>query len=254
MKLEEMQNKVFHLDCLEGMKNIPSNSVDMILCDLPYQVTSHSWDTIIPFDKLWAEYERIIKQEGAIVLTASGSFVYTLLHSRPELFKYKWIWVKNRIGNFVNANYRPMTAFEEVLVFSKAGANPVSKHKMKYRPQGLVLKYTSNENAKDKKSTFGKLKGNVAQEYTNYPNDILKVPSESDSFHPTQKPVELFKYLIKTYTDKGNTVLDNCMGSGTTAIACIETDRFYIGFETDDTYYEKLTQRIERNTTQFELF
>lgn len=236
------------------MKKIPDHSVDMILCDLPYQITAHSWDNIIPFDELWKQYERIIKDDGAIVLTASGSFVYKLIHSKPNLFRYKWIWVKNKIGNFVNAKHRPMTSFEEVLVFSKAAASPNTKNAMKYRPQGLVPKKSPRHYRQKKASQFGNVKGNAQQDYENYPNDVLKIKYEKKSFHPTQKPVELFKYLIKTYTDEGDTVLDNCMGSGTTAIACIESDRYYMGFETNDEYYEKLIERIERNTTQVELF
>lgn len=242
-------NRIYNEDCLIGMSKIPDKSVDMILCDLPYGTIDSSWDVIIPFDKLWEQYDRIIKDQGAIVLTANGTFTHKVIASNISLYKYKWIWVKNNATNFVNAKNKPMTSFEEVLVFSKGNTANGSKNKMNYYPQGLVK---VNEKVKNGERKFGSVVGarpshkDVSiKEYTNYPRDVLRISHGKGYFHPTQKPVELFKYLIKTYTQEGDTVLDNCMGSGTTAVACIKTKRNFIGFETDKTYYEKSLTRIE---------
>ncbi|TYU89009.1 site-specific DNA-methyltransferase [Listeria monocytogenes] len=238
------------------MQRIPDKSIDMILCDLPYETTNNSWDSIIPFDKLWEQYERVITNQGAIVLTANGSFTYKVISSNIELYKYKWIWLKNKITNFVNAKNKPMTAFEEVLIFSKGVTANGSDKRMNYNPQGLVPFGQSVKQGIDGK-LVGKRpshKERYLQEYTNYPNDVLKFDSERQGFHPTQKPVALFEYLIKTYTNKGDIVLDNCMGSGTTAVAALNTERNYIGFETNKEYYEKSLERIKNNTTQLDLF
>lgn len=241
------------MDCLEGMKHIPDESVDFILCDLPYGITNHEWDIPISFEELWEAYERIIKPEGVIALTATESFTHKVIQSNPNLYKYKWIWIKNRIGNFVNAKNRPMSAFEEVLIFSKGNLANRSKIKMNYFPQGLVRK-AQPIHYRVRSSQFGVIKNAIQEEqFTNYPNNILEIPYEG-GLHPTQKPVELFKYLIKTYTRENMTVLDNCMGSGTTAIACLDSDRFFIGFEMDDHNYKTCQARIEKNTSQLELF
>lgn len=256
-KIENLVNKIWNEDCLEGMVRIPDATVDFILCDLPYGITNHNWDTIIPFEPLWEQYNRIIKPDGAIALTANQSFTHKVIASQPDLFRYKWIWEKNRIGNFINAKQRPMSAFEEILMFSKGGTSPGSKIPMRYYPQGLV-RAKSPTVLKKESSQFGELKGSKAVEeidfFTNYPNDILRVPYELDNTHPTQKPVALFKYLIETYTLPGQVVLDNCMGSGTTAIACMDSQRQFIGFEKDFRFWRMANQRIDRNTTQISLF
>ena len=251
-------NRIYNEDCLEGMKRIPDGSVDMILCDLPYGTTASEWDNIIPSVQLWEQYERVITDTGAIVLTASGQFTHKLIQSNSNLYKYKWIWVKSKRGNFVNAKNRPMTAFEEVLVFSKGNTANGSKRRMNYYPQGIVPTRKIN---KDNGSRFGSMAGKrpghkkeTIQEFTNFPHDVLKFDSEGKPEHPTQKPVPLFEYLIKTYTNKNETVLDNCMGSGTTAIACINTNRNYIGFELDENYYKKSLERIKNHTTQTDIF
>ena len=250
-------NTIYNEDCLEGMKRIPDGSIDMILCDLPYGTTASKWDSIIDFEKLWEQYERIIKDNGAIVLTASGSFTHKVISSNEKLFKYKWIWIKSRPGNFVNANNRPMTKYEEILVFSKGNTANGSKNKMRYNPQGLI---EVNKTTKASPNRFGSMAGKrpshqkyTKQKYTNYPVDILEFNSLGSYSHPNQKPVPLFEYLIKTYTNKGETVLDNCMGSGTTAIACLNTDRQYIGFELDETYHKLSLERIENHTQQLSL-
>lgn len=236
-------------DCLELMKDIPDGSVDMILCDLPYGTTASKWDSIIDFDKLWEEYERIISDNGAIVLTASGSFTHKVISSNEKLFKYKWIWVKSRPGNFVNANNRPMTKYEEILVFSRGNTANGSKNKMKYNPQGLI---EVNKTTKASPNRFGSMAGKrpshqkyTKQKYTNYPVDILEFNSLGSYSHPAQKPVALFEYLIKTYTNEGETVLDNCMGSGTTGVACKNLNRNFIGIELDEIYFNIAKERIE---------
>ena len=237
-------------DCLELMKNIPDGSIDMILCDLPYGTTACKWDEIIDFNKLWKQYERIIKENGAIALFGSGQFTHKLITSNEKLYKYKWIWFKTKRGNFVNAKNRPMTAYEEIMMFSKGNTANGSIIRMNYFPQGLIPKVTVRC---DKSGTrFGTMAGKrpshkdtVVSEYTNYPFDVLQFDSVSKPVHPTQKPVALLEYLIKTYTNEGDIVLDNCMGSGSTCVAAVNTNRHYIGFELDEHYYEIAENRIE---------
>lgn len=242
-------NKIYNEDCLEGMKRIPDKSVDMILCDLPYGTTASNWDKHIPADELWVHYERVIKEDGAIVLTASGQFTHKLIQSNVGLYKYKWVWVKSRTGNFVNAKNRPMTKFEEILIFSKGNTANGSKVKMKYNPQGLVEINRVKKNGESKFGTMaGKRPGHkkeTVQEFTNYPSDVLFFDSVGKPKHPTEKPLELFEYLVKTYTNEGDIVLDNCMGSGTTAIAAINTNRNFIGFELDTNYFNLANERIK---------
>ena len=237
-------------DCLELMKQIPDGSIDMILCDLPYGTTASAWDKIINFAELWKHYERVIKDTGAIVLFGSGQFTYKLIASNENLYKYKWIWFKSKRGNFVNAKNRPMTAYEEIMVFSKGSTANGSKIKMQYYPQGLIAKRTVRH---DKNGTrFGTMAGKrpshketTVSEYTNYPFDVLQFCSVSKPQHPTQKPVGLLEYMIKTYTNPSEVVLDNCMGSGSTGVACINTGRQFIGMELDEGYFEIAQKRIE---------
>ncbi len=242
-------------DCLELMKDIPDGSVDMILCDLPYGTTASTWDKIIDFRELWKQYERVIKDNGSIALFGSGQFTYKLITSNEKLYKYKWIWFKTKRGNFVNAKNRPMTAYEEIMMFSKGNTANGSTVKMKYFPQGLIPKLTIR---RDKNGTrFGSMAGKrpshretVVSEYTNYPFDVLQFDSVSKPVHPTQKPVALLEYLIKTYTNPGEVVLDNCMGSGSTGVACVNTGRDFIGIELDDEYYSVACKRIEAARTK----
>ena len=243
-------NKLYKGDCLEIMKDIPDKSIDMILCDLPYGTTASSWDKIIDSDKLWNEYERIIKDNGAIVLFASGLFTNKLINSNDKLYRYKWIWFKTKRGNFVNAKNRPMTSYEEICVFSKGATANGSKIKMKYFPQGLKPIYKINNDKSG--SRFGTMAGKrpshkqiTIQEWTNYPFDVLQFDSVGKPIHPTEKPIELLKYLIKTYTNENDLVLDNCMGSGSTGVACKHTNRRFIGIELDDNYFEIAKKRIE---------
>lgn len=241
-------NRIYNEDCLEGMKRIPSGSVDMILCDLPYGTTANKWDSIIPLEKLWAQYERVIKVNGAIVLTSSQPFTTKLISSNIERFKYTWIWEKSRFANQMLAKYQPLKIHEDINVFS------IDTHN--YYPQGLieVNKQTKQGVRVSDNNGGGKRNSVYNQTHTNYPRSILKYESVGNTVHPTQKPVPLFEYLIKTYTNKNETVLDNCMGSGTTAIACMNTERNFIGFELDKTYYEKSLERIKNHTTQTDIF
>lgn len=239
------QNKIYNMDCLEGMKYIPDKTVDLILCDLPYGTTACKWDTIIPFEPLWAEYERIIKDNGAIVLTASQPFTSKLIASNFKLFRYEWIWKKgNHVTGFPNANRMPMKNHENVCVFYKKLPT--------YNPQGVeyikpkvVIKNSPNMKVLGKNNETLK-KPHVIKK-KNYPKSVVDFPRDSGTFHPTQKPLSLFEYLIKTYTNEGETVLDNCMGGFTTAVACDNTNRNWIGFELEQEYCNKGLIRINDN-------
>lgn len=240
--------KLYNGDCLEVMKIIEDNSVDMILCDLPYGTTQNKWDSVIPLTKLWQQYERIIKDNGAIVLTAQTPFDKLLGCSNLKLLKYEWIWEKEAGTGFLNAKKMPLKSHENVLVFYKN--SPM------YNPQmevGLPYKCkkgggTTNYN-KDSKDNI--LTVNSGERY---PKTILRFNRDKNKLHPTQKPVALFEYLIKTYTNENNLVLDNCMGSGTTGVACQRLNREFIGIELDETYFNIAKQRIERASETKELF
>jgi site-specific DNA-methyltransferase (adenine-specific) len=230
-------NTLYNMDCMEGMKNIPDKSIDMILCDLPYGTTACKWDSIIPFEPLWGQYERIIKDNGAIVLTASQPFTTVLINSNIKRFRYSWIWEKEQGVNFLMAKKQPLKVHEDICVFSKK--QPV------YNPQMTEGKpYISGKG--DSGEVTGRVKKvQTKNNGTRYPRSVIQFKRET-GLHPTQKPVALFEYLIKTYTNEGETVLDNCMGSGTTAIACINTNRNFIGFELDKHYYDIAKERIQK--------
>ena len=231
-------NNIYNMDCLEGMKYIDDKSIDMILCDLPYGTTACKWDTIIPLDVLWREYERIIKDNGAIVLTASQPFTTMLINSNIKLFKYCWVWEKEQGVNFLMAKKQPLKVHEDICVFYKKQCT--------YNPQMTMSKpYISGKG--DSGEVTGKVKKiQTKNTGTRYPKSIIRFNRER-GLHPTQKPVSLFEYLIKTYTNEGDLVLDNCMGSGTTAIACINTNRNYLGFELNKEYYELAKNRINKH-------
>ena len=242
-------NRIYNMDCLEGMKLIDDKSIDMILCDLPYGTTACKWDSIIPFEPLWKQYERIIKDNGAIILTADEPFSSQLVNSNIKKFRYKWIWEKPYTTGFMNANKMPLKNIEDVLVFYKKLPT--------YNPQGVIHVNKKRNRRKDKETTIyndmGLKEGEYIQRLTNYPNQIIKTNKKEFGLHPTQKPVELFEYFIKTYTNEGETVLDNCMGSGTTAIACINTGRNFIGFEIDKHYCDIANERIQKALAEKEV-
>ncbi|MEW4402188.1 site-specific DNA-methyltransferase [Enterococcus sp. AN402] len=243
-------DKIYLEDCIKGMKKIPDGSIDCIICDLPYGTTACSWDTIIPFENLWEQYNRITKEKSPIVLFGAEPFSTLIRMSNLKQFKYDWYWLKNNVTGFTFAKTQPMRQIETISVFGKSTPN--------YYPQGIVKieKKTKNQSCKKDTVVSNRLRGKeFVQEYTGYPKNILRYDKESKgTFHPTQKPVALLEYLIKTYTKENDVVLDNCMGSGTTAIACLNTNRRFIGFETNEDYYRQSLDRIKNNVTQVELF
>lgn len=249
--MSEGKKEILLGDCLELMKQLPDQSVDMILCDLPYGTTACKWDTIIPFDKLWEQYERIITDNGAIVLTAQQPFTSALIMSNTKLYKYSWHWNKVKPSSFFNAKNAPMKKIEDIAVFSKGNIANGSKNMMKYNPQGLVecgkIRPPKNDSVPSQ-STIGKRPSRAnayKQEFTNYPTDLIEFSFEQKPIHPTQKPIALFEYLIKTYTNEDDLVLDNTAGSGTTAIACLNTNRQFIVMEKEPKYYEIIKKRVE---------
>ena len=249
INIDRFLNQIIEGDCLEVMKEIPEKSVDMILCDLPYGTTDCKWDTVIPFEPLWEQYERLIKDNGAIVLTASQPFTTDLINSNRVLFRYELIWDKGRGNEPWQCNIRPMKAHENICVFYK--------EKVTYNPQMVLLDKPDKRGAC--KVSFGehaKYKSELPQrEYTHrYPISLIKATGARRGKHPTEKPVELFEYLIKTYTNEGEIVLDNCIGSGTTAIAAHNTGRFFIGIEKEPKYVEIARKRLEQAQMQQSLF
>ena len=233
-------NNLYHGDCLELMKEIDDKSIDMILCDLPYGTTACKWDVIIPLEPLWEQYHRIIKDRGAIVLTASQPFTSALVMSNIKNFKYCWVWDKKIPSGMSYARFQPMRQHEDIAVFSKSKTiyNPQMVKRDKPIKGGGMTKgeTTNNHNLIALKKTYN---------YKN-PTTLLQFDKiRKGSIHPTQKPVALFEYLIKTYTNEGDLVLDNCIGSGTTAVACINTGRNYIGIEKEQQYIDIANKRIE---------
>ena len=221
------------------MKNIPDKSIDMILCDLPYGTTHNKWDNVIPMESLWEQYNRIIKDHGAIVLFSQMPFGASLIMSNPKMFRYEWIWEKNQAVGFLNAKKMPLRKHENILVFYK--------HLPTYNPQGLIKldepiqeAGSANRNGKN----YGVADKSFIRTHKNYPTDIITFSKDS-GYHPTQKPVDLLEYLIKTYTNEGDTVLDNCMGSGSTGVACVNTNRDFIGMELNEEYFKIACERIE---------
>lgn len=255
---------LYHNDCLEQMKSIPNDSVDLILCDLPYGSTKCKWDTIINLEQLWTQYRRILKKpHGVIALFAQQPFTTQLISGNYDWFKYNLIWKKNKTTQYLLANYRPMKCTEDICVFSPGGAAAASRQKgnMTYNPQGLV---EVNIEKKNSQKRIGKMLNQIhhlgknnklisnseyKQKYTNYPTEILEFDIENDTVHETQKPIKLIEYLIKTYSNEDQTVLDNTMGSGTTGIACILTKRKFIGIELEKRYYDLALSRIQKHLT-----
>ena len=252
-------NKIYNEDCLVGMTKIPDKSIDMICCDLPYGVLnrgnlSAKWDSIIPFDKLWEQYERIIKDDGVICLFGQGMFSAQLMCSNPKLWRYNLIWEKDRSTGFLNSKRMPLRSHEDIMIFyKKLGTyNP----QMEYAPDRRNHAIGKGEHT-EKNQCYGKLNrvlDPIISDYK-YPRSVIKIKKEhfcKGDEHPTQKPVELIEWLIKTYTNKGETVLDNCMGTGTTAVACINTHRNFIGFEIAKEYWELGTERVKKRMSEHE--
>jgi len=240
-------NKVIQGDCLEVMPNIPDKSIDMILCDLPYGTTACKWDTIIPFEPLWKEYKRIIKDNGAIVLTASQPFTSALVMSNIKMFKYELIWDKVLSTGHLNSKIIPLKRHEDILIFSKSknNYNPIMVNREKTR----INKSNGKEFHGDGLHTYGKFKSINATYYQRFPTSIIEISNanKTNIKHPTQKPVALFEYLIKTYTNEGDLVLDNCAGSFTTAIAAENLKRDWICIEKEKSYCNIGWKRINEN-------
>ena len=254
-------DNIYNEDCLEGMKRIPDGTIDAVICDLPYGVLNGkseggSWDKIIPFEPLWAEYRRVCKPTAAIVLFAQGMFTADLMHSNPKMWRYNLIWKKgDRASGFLNANRMPLRNHEDIVIFYDKLPT--------YNPQmrtGFPNHTRGHGGGKLKNGCYGKFDPWARSEVITtekFPLSIIDIAKEHDvnkQFHPTQKPVALIQYLIRTYSNEGDTILDNCMGSGTTAIACIKEKRNFIGFELNKEYYDKACKRIKLEQAQLTLF
>ena len=243
---------IYNCDCLEGMKLIPDGSIDAIICDLPYGTTANKWDSIIPLDLLWEQYKRIIKRGAPIVLFAQCPFDKVLGVSNLDWLKYEWIWEKEKGTGWLNAKFEPMRKHETILVFSESRTT--------YNPQMRQgTPYSKGQTGAS--SNYGKVRDDIvtSTDGERFPESILHFTRDTqngaaEAIHPTQKPVDLLRYLIRTYSYEGDTILDNCMGSGTTAVACIKEKRHFIGFELNKDYYDKACRRIDAERRQLSLF
>ena len=255
-------DKIYLGDCIDLMKEIPDESIDAIICDLPYNTTGLKWDCAIPFEDLWNAYKRIIKRDGAIVLFCQQPFTTYLISSNIGMYRYNWIWEKEMGTNFVNANYCPLKKTEDIAVF---GYGAISYHRgtirMKYNPQKTKGKPYVCKNGNKKDTVYSVLHNDsgvcgyvTVNNGDRYPTNILRFNRDRKKLHPTQKPVDLVRYLVRTYTNKNDVVLDNCCGSGTTAIACIREKRHYICMEKDETFYDVACKRVKEELREPKLF
>ena len=229
------RSRIFNMDCLAGLSLLPDNSIDMVLTDLPYGMTGGAWDTLLPLPDLWRQLNRVTKRNGAMVFTAAQPFTTALIASNRKNFRYCWYWIKNQVTGFPFSHFQPLRCVEEIAVFYRAAPT--------YNPQGLVaLEHPRRQEGKHftEESVYRKdgLSRTTLQRFTNYPRQILSFPCQREGLHPTQKPVALFEYLVRTYTAPGQLVLDCCIGSGTTKVACRNAGRDYVGFEIDHKFYE----------------
>lgn len=247
--------QLFHGDCLEIMPQLPDGSCDCIICDMPYSTTACKWDVQMPLAPLWEQYERLIRDDGAIALFATQPFTTTLIASKMDWFRYMWYWRKGQGSNFQLANIQPLRVVEDICIFSKAksanGANPTLRYFPILKPRAVpshnggglhTVSLLNRNNMKQIHKTY----------YTHHPTNVLEYKRVygREKVHPTQKPVDLLSYLIRTYTREGETVLDNCMGSGSTGVACVETGRNFIGIEKSETFFNIAKERIERRQKQ----
>lgn len=247
------KTQFYNDDCFNVMKHIPDKSVDLILCDLPYGTTACKWDCVLPLDELWTEYERLVKDDGAIVLFGQEPFSSSLRMSNPSLYRYDWVWKKQRPSNFQLMNFQPGRVTENILVFAKGKACYVKNGRnMEYHPQ--MTKRDTPRSVRDL-HIYGNTENNILHPYkgkhvdkvyeSKHPINVLEFRTvEKGKCHPTQKPVDLLEYLIKTYTLEGDVVLDNCMGSGSTGVACANTGRCFIGIEKDIEYFKIAENRL----------
>jgi site-specific DNA-methyltransferase (adenine-specific) len=245
-----MVDKILNMDCIEGMKLMPSESIDMILCDPPFGLTECQWDRVINIPEMFAEFKRLIKPDGAIVIFCQQPFTSKIVLNGIEIYKYSLVWKKSKKGNFAQAPYRFMCEHEDIIVFSKGKTAKNGNPRMKYNPQGLqeCNKVMKGKSGSTEHRSGRKTQDNYVQTKTGYPGSILEFNNEN-GFHPTQKPVALCEYLVKTFSNEGDVVLDSCMGSGTTAVVCVKSNRHFIGFETNPEYYKKSQERLNAMTT-----
>ena len=250
-------DKIYNMDCLEGMKQIPDGSVDAIICDLPYGTTANAWDSVIPMEPLWEQYLRITKPDANIVLFGSGMFTAKLMMSYPDLWSYNLVWKKGeKITGFINANIKPLSNHEDIVVYRLSG-NAVYNPQMEKGEPYDKSKFSGKNAMHCYYAPDGYNYVNKPNEGTRFPKTILNFKQNwqrNMQLHPTQKPVDLLRYLVRTYSNEGDTILDNCMGSGTTAVACIKEKRHFIGFELNKDYYDKACQRIDAEQRQLTLF
>ena len=245
-----MSMQLYMGDCLEVMSKLPDGCVDAVICDPPYGTTACKWDSVIPLDLMWAAVRRVLKPYGAAVFTASQPFTSALVMSNSEMFKYSWVWEKTRPTGHVHAKNKPMKKHEDILVFSEGTTVHASQSsaRMTYNPQGLIRKSVPTirkaGGASDSTMSARPSHKDVVQEFENYPNSILRFASEGKTVHPTQKPVALMEYMIQTYTNQGQTVLDFTMGSGTTGVAAKNLGRSFIGIEREPEYFHTACRRI----------
>lgn len=242
--------KLLNGDCLELMENIPDKSINFILTDLPYGTTRCQWDSIIDLDKLWGQYNRIIKNNGCIALFAAAPFDKVLAMSNLDMFRYEWIWEKTRATGHFNAKKMPMKAHENILIFYKNLPTYNPQMTTGHKP---VNSFTKKKEVADKTEVYGKNTQTISGggSTMRYPRSVLKfsVDTQKSSLHPTQKPLELCEYFVKTYTNEGDTVLDSCMGSGTTGVACKNLNREFVGIELDEDIFNIAKNRIENSAT-----
>ena len=258
-------NKIYNIDCIQGMKQIDSESIDMIFCDLPYGKTKNKWDNVIPYEPMWKQFERIIKPNGAILLFGQDKFTARTMLSNEELHRYNIIWKKTTPTGFLNANRMPLRTHEDIMVFNTDIEMPDREDIMvfykslpTYNPQmtyGVLNHKKGGGNHKFTQRCYGKMK-DTPTIITNekYPISVLDFNREKECYHPTQKPVNLISWLVRTYTNEGDVVLDNCSGSGTTAIACIKEKRHFVCFEKDENYWKKSVERVKNEQRQLTLF
>lgn len=245
-EIDIFENKIINMDCLEGMKLIGDKSIDMVLCDLPYGTTACKWDEIIPFDKLWEQYKRIIKPNGAIVLFGSQPFTSKLINSNLKGYKYNWVWEKSKASNFIQVKNQPLKNFEDICVFTSKG------EKARYFPQMTDGEPYKPRAGKKKTDVYNEIPNHMFRNGSSgkrYPKSIQyfkTAESEGKVIHSTQKPVALLEYLIKTYSLEGELILDNCSGSGSTAVACLNTNRKYICFEKEEDIFKKSIERVNK--------
>ena len=242
-KMEITENEIYNVDCLIGMKYLKDKSINMVLCDLPQGITQNRWDIIIPFDELWLQYNRIIKDNGAIVLFGNGIFTAQLMLSNPKLWRYNLIWQKTTPTGFLNANKMPLRVHEDICVFYKKLPTYNPQKTSGHKPVHSYTKHTSDG------SNYGKTKEGISGggSTERFPISLLNFPNDKQKskLHPTQKPIALCSYLIRTYTNEGDLVLDNCTGAASIPISCIQTNRRFIAFELDSDIYEIATARVK---------